>query len=222
MKRRPTTELLDVDVGTPAQIATALSDLRHINAWFGGVRTTRLLIEETVRTLRKRKLSLLEVASGSGFVPRKVADRIDECDISITLLDRVPSHLLNGDSNDIRHIAADALALPFTDNSFDLVSCCLFVHHLSPHEVIRFTNEALRVSRHAVLINDLIRHPIHLAMAYASLPLYRSHFTHHDAPASVRQAYTVEEMRSMLQKTIARKVEIQRHSIFRMGVIAWK
>ena len=56
-------------------------------------------------------------------------------------------------------LVADALALPFPDNSFDLVSCSLFAHHLEPAELERFTEEAWRVSRCAVLINDLVRHP---------------------------------------------------------------
>ena len=55
-------------------------------------------------------------------------------------------------------MAGDALALPFRDASFDLVSCNLFAHHLSPQELVRFVDEALRVCRVAVLINDLVRH----------------------------------------------------------------
>jgi len=96
------------------------------------------------------------------------------------------------------------------------------VHHLSPEQVTRFVNESLRVSRKAVLINDLIRHPLHLAMVYAGSPFYRSRLTRHDAPASVRQAYTISEMREMLNATTASRVEISHHYLFRMGVIVWK
>ena len=74
----------------------------------------------------------------------------------------------------------------------------------------------------AVIINDVVRDPIHLALVYLSLPLYRSHFTHHDAPASVRRAYTVAEMHQMLRETTAAKVDVERHRLFRMGAIAWK
>ena len=116
----------------------------------------------------------------------------------------------------------DALALPFRDTSFDLVGCGLFAHHLSPDQLVRFVNEALRVSRCAVLINDLIRHPTHLALVYAGVPLYRSRITRHDAPASVLQAYTPDEMREILGRTAAARVEIGRSYLFRMGVIAWK
>jgi hypothetical protein len=86
----------------------------------------------------------------------------------------------------------------------------------------RFVNEGLRVCRDAVLINDLVRCWPHLALVYAGLPLYRSRLTRHDAPASVRQAYTVEEMRALLRKTRASRVEIRRRFFFRMAVIVWK
>jgi hypothetical protein len=54
------------------------------------------------------------------------------------------------------------------------------------------------------------------------MPLYRSRLTRHDAPASVKQAYTIKEMREMLLKGGATKVEVQTHYLFRMGAIAWK
>jgi ubiquinone/menaquinone biosynthesis C-methylase UbiE len=121
-----------------------------------------------------------------------------------------------------RALVGDALALPFQDGSFDVVSSNLFIHHLMPEAVQQFVSEALRVCRKAVLINDLIRSPLHLALVYAGLPLFRSRLTWHDAPASVRQAYTIEEMRGMLKSTPAARVEISSHYLFRMGVIAWK
>jgi ubiquinone/menaquinone biosynthesis C-methylase UbiE len=143
------------------------------------------------------------VAAGAGFVPHAVSSRLQKLGVQlqVTLLDRVPSHLRDSSGNGTRAIAGDAVALPFADESFDLVSSCLFVHHLEPSDVVRFVNEGLRVCRTAVIINDVVRHPIHLALVYASLPLYRSRFTHHDAPASVRRAYTIRRMLAMLGRS---------------------
>ena len=165
-------------------------------------------------------LSMLEVAAGSGYVPERARQKLvhDGIELKVTLLDRAPSHLVNGN----RAIAGDVLALPFRDASFDLVGSVIFLHHLSPEQVIQSVNEALRVSRTAVLINDVVRHPMHLALVYAGLPLFRSRLTHHDAPASVRQAYTTAEIRDLLKRTSAARVEIHRHYLFRMGVMVWK
>jgi hypothetical protein len=220
MKRIPRAELLDSDAGTREEIAGSLADLRWFNRNFGGLKTTRSLVEEVVRSTGADQLSLLEVAAGSGDVPLYARKKLSArgIDLAVTLLDRSAAHVGNGG----RSVVGDALALPFHDGSFDLVSCGLFAHHLSPKEVVRFVNEGLRVCRRAMLINDLIRHSLHLAVAYAGLPLYRSRLTRHDAPVSVRQAYTLPEMRDILRCTNASRIKITRHYFFRMGVIAWK
>lgn len=224
MRRVVIPELLDAGSGTAAELAIALSDLRHINQWFGGIAASQSMIAQVSRKLALSSLSLLEVAAGAGYVPQAASVRMRKLGVhvQVTLLDRAHAHLKNGSGNGTSAVAGDALALPFADGSFDLVSCCLFAHHLEPHEVVQFVNDGLRVCRAAVIINDVVRDPIHLALVYLSLPLYRSHFTHHDAPASVRRAYTVEEMHQMLLKTTAASVEIERHPLFRMGAIAWK
>ncbi len=224
MKRVVTPELLDSDSGTTVEIAAALSDLRQINRWFGGVATTQSMIARLVRKHGARSLSLLEVAAGSGHVPHAASARMDKLGVrlQVTLLDRAPSHLKNGSENGSSAVAGDALALPFADGSFDLVSSCLFAHHLEPPEFVQFVNESLRVSRRAVIINDVVRAPIHLVLVYVSLALYRSRFNRNDAPASVRRAYTVREMNEMLGQTMAARVEIRRRPVFRMGAIAWK
>jgi hypothetical protein len=220
MKRVPTPELLDTDSGTPGEIAASLDDLRRINLWFGGISTTEAMIRRVARSIKASKLSLLEVAAGSGYVPRIAREHLQRegLELQVTLLDRAATHL-NGNN---LVVAGDALALPFLDASFDLVSCNLFAHHLSPESFVKFATEALRVCRVTVLINDLVRHPLHLSLVYAGLPLYRSRLTRHDAPASVRQAYTPDEMRALLARTSAARVEIHRHYLFRMGVIAWR
>ena len=219
MKRQPGLELLDSDAGTPREVAGTLRDLQMFNQWFGGVRTTEKLVRHALDRNPKQSASLLEVAGGAGFVPAKVRERLSpQLDLTITILDRARTHL-NGSN---RAIAGDACALPFADSSFDLVSCNLFVHHLAPGEIHQFAREALRVCRVAFLINDLVRDPLHLALTYAGFPLYRSRITRNDAPASVQQAYTPGELLDLLQPLSPQPVQISRHYLYRMGIIAWK
>ena len=86
--------------------------------------------------------------------------------------------------------------------------------------------EGLRVSRRALLINDLIRHPLHLALAFSGFPLMRSRIAWLDGLTSVRRAYIPAEIRTMLVSVISANVgmhvEISRNYLFRMGVIVWK
>jgi ubiquinone/menaquinone biosynthesis C-methylase UbiE len=224
MQRINTPELLDSPDCPPHEIEASLRDLSRINRWFGGVATTRKLIERVAAATRKKHFELLEVAAGFGEIPKLAAQQLARQGITleITHLDRAPSHLLPGTHT----VVADALALPFPDSSFDLVSSSLFAHHLEPDELARFATEALRVTRHAVLINDLIRHPLHLALVYAGFPLMRSYVSRVDGVASVRRAYVPEEMREILASASSNsstpQLDISRHYLFRMGVIAWK
>ena len=124
MRRIPTHEFLDNDEGTPREIADAITDLRMFNRWFGGLSCTSRLVEQVARKTKSSSLSWLDVAAGGGYVPRTVRDRLATSNLvfDITLLDRVATHLGNG----ARAVVGDALALPFRDASFDLVSSELF------------------------------------------------------------------------------------------------
>lgn len=221
MKRKVIAELLDDDLGTPEEVADSLKDLRHINDWFGGTRTTLSLLRSVAREAGTNELSLLEIGSGHGDVPlaAKHALQEDGLTLRVTLLDRVWSHL---PSKGVAAVSGDALRLPFRDNTFDVIGCSLFAHHFEPDTLPLMVKEALRVCRRAVLINDLIRSRVHLGLVYAGLPLFRSQITWHDAPASVRRAYTMSEMKSLLAAVPARRIDASRHFLFRMGVLIWK
>jgi ubiquinone/menaquinone biosynthesis C-methylase UbiE len=220
MQRVSAPEILDTDACPPHEVEKSLRDLGRINRWFGGVATTRSMIERVASATGYKHLSVLEVAAGYGEVPRAAGEHLRRKGITLDVLclDRVRSHLRKGKGS---AVVADALALPFPDNSFDLVGCSLFAHHLEPAELAYFVSEALRVSRRAVLINDLIRHAMHLALVYAGFPLMRSYVSRVDGVASVRRAYVPEEVKQILSSH-NRKIEISRHYLFRMGVIVWK
>ena len=235
MERTVTPELLDTDQGTPAEVEQTMRDLRFINRWFGGISTTRRMLEKVLgcptpvdpgfgptgwgRFSPTPEVTLLDVGAGSGDVSLSSARQLaPQTRIRVTLLDRMPAHMPR---NGAGRIAADALSLPFLDSSFDLVTCSLLVHHLEHSQIVRFVNEALRVARIAVLLNDLRRAPLHLALLYAGFPLF-GRLTRHDGVASVRRSYTPREMLDMLRQTRAASVELEPHYLFRMGIVAWK
>ncbi|MDP9269294.1 MAG: methyltransferase domain-containing protein [Acidobacteriota bacterium] len=220
MRRSVVPELLDTDAGTPSEIEASLADLRAINRRFGGSETLYSLVRGVARECCLTQLSLLDVAGASGDVPHAVQSRLrrDGVELDVTLLDRATTHL----GRQFPAVAADALKVPFADGSFDLVSCSLFLHHLEPGEIVAFVEEGLRVARHAVLLNDLRRSRLHLTLVYAASPLFGSRLTRHDAPVSVRRAYTPSELAEMLRRTHATECSIRNTFFFRMGAIAWK
>jgi ubiquinone/menaquinone biosynthesis C-methylase UbiE len=224
MQRIDAPEILDSDDCSPVEVTTSMKDIGRVNRWFGGVATTQKMIERAAQATGVRHLSLLEVAAGGGEVPQIVQRKLERrgIDLDVTLLDRAQSHL----PPRTPAVVGDGLILPFADDAFDLVSCVLFAHHLDQHQLAHFVREGLRVSRRAVLINDLVRHPAHLALAFAGFPLMRSRVAWRDGLTSVRRAYVEEEIRSLITASFADgaqpQIETSRNYLYRMGVIVWK
>lgn len=220
MKRIVVPELLDSDAGTRQEVEGSLTDLRMFNRFLGGVHTTSQVLQKIAKRYGLKKIAWLDVAGAAGDVASLAQGSLQDAGIECetVILDRMATHM-NGN---FAAVCGDALSLPFADDSFDAVGCSLFAHHLEPEEIQHFAREGLRVARYAFFIHDLVRHPLHLALAYAGFPLYRSRITRHDAPASVRRAYTVSEMTSILKSTGASRIEVETHFLFRMGAIAWK
>jgi ubiquinone/menaquinone biosynthesis C-methylase UbiE len=219
MRRVVRPELLDSGDAPQQEVLTSLADLKRINRWFGGISTTKHLIQRALSRSSSPCASILDVGAAAGDGPRKVCESFPQ--LRFTLLDRDRSHF-DGTRSIMSCVAGDALTLPFAPGSFDFVTCSLFAHHLEPEELRAFANEALRVARTALLINDLRRSAIHLGLVYLGQPLFRSRITRHDTVASVQRAYTAAEMKSILYATSAREVEIHNTFLYRMGAIAWK
>ena len=223
MKRVVTPELLDSDAGTGQEIAASLGDLRRINRWFGGVRLFCKLVQTVAEREHVNELSLLDVAAGRADLPYEAARQLRRRGITlhVAALDRSVSHLSKASVE--RRFVGDALALPFAESSFDVVSSSLFLHHLEPEQVRQFLTEALRVAGRAVLIHDLRRHWLHWIFTYAGVPLFRSRLTRHDAPASVRRAYTSEEISQMVMDLPQSRGFVQFNAyLFRMGFVLFR
>jgi hypothetical protein len=213
---------LDGDAVSPKAVVESFGDLRKVNRWFGGVATTADLLRRAMQKTGLRSARVLEVAAGDGYSIASAVRRLkaEKLEVEPLCMDRREF------SQDVhcceRAVVGDALKLGFPPASFDFVSCGLFVHHLSPAQVIAFVDGALAVARHAVLINDLRRSPLHLALVYAGMPIFRSHIAFVDGLASVRQAYTPKELGGLIAQTKAASSEIRLRYLYRMGAIVWK
>jgi len=222
-------EWLDEDLGSPEEVASALRSLRWVNRLFGGTRMhQRLLLRATRDIPRQSCLHLMEVAAGHATVLQSATVRLQwPADrLRITLLDRSTQHFPKAAEwhpllPPPEHITADALHIPLPDNSVDIISNCLFLHHLSEDGIRRYLAEALRVARVAVLINDLERNWLHYQLARLMSLIDPSRISRHDGPVSVQQSYTPAELRLIAEETGC-PFEMHRGYLFRMGLILWK
>ena len=221
-------ELLDADLGTAEEVAASLKSLRQVNRWFGGNRTHRVLLQQVAERMRRREMHILEVASGRADVLQSAAKALMHrgMKLKLTLLDRSAQHLpANGEWD--RELPApallhgDALRIPLPDESVDVVSSCLFVHHLDEQQAALFFREALRVARVAVVVNDLERERTNYLLARLRALVDTSRMSRHDGPVSVRRSYTRQELKRLIGMTGC-DFEVKRRFLFRLGAVVWK
>lgn len=190
-------EILDGDI-SPAEAEASLSDIEWVHRKLGG----RLLLRHRLLPLLGslaggpgKTLSLLDLGCGSGHVGRDLVEAFARRGGSLHVfgLDLKVSHARLSARG--RSTAGDALRLPYTDGSADVVFSTLFLHHFSPDELPGLLAESRRVARKVVISYDLSRHRVARALISAVGPLaFRTRISTLDGRASVLAAYTRAEI----------------------------
>jgi ubiquinone/menaquinone biosynthesis C-methylase UbiE len=226
MRRIPSREWLDDDLGTPEEIRQSFDDLWRINRWLGGVSGCLHLLEDYFDRRGSRHTRVLDVGSGdsrlASYLQKELARRNRRAEF--VALDRRLSHLRNHhpSTGTLSRVVADVADFPFAEKSFEVVICNLFLHHFSGDEAVELLRRFARIASEAVLINDLDRHPLPYAFIRIAWPFARSRITRHDGAASVRQAYTKDELAALARRAGFKHFEVERLPAFRLGLALWK
>jgi ubiquinone/menaquinone biosynthesis C-methylase UbiE len=215
MKRVVTEELLDEHDAPREDMERSLRDLRRFNRWAGGTSTYLRL----VRRFAPNAKIVADLGAGT-------ADLLDAlpADVTTIAVDLNIKHLAyERDRSRAMRVVADAMRLPFRDNSVDIVTSSHFFHHFEPEENAAILNGALRVSRIGAMASDTRRNylPYLFTWLLAKLHLV-GRITAYDAPASVARGYTADEARAVGEKTNARRVKVVTTVPFRFGLLLWK
>ncbi len=195
-------EWMDLPGGDPHELADMFKDLRRVNHWLGGWDMTARGLTHLLGDHKPGShLTILDVASGSADIPQRVSQHAQRQGqrISSFAIDNNPEVLKLaqqlGGSDTVQLVAADALHLPFVDDAYDVAACSFFLHHLEPEDVVVALREMRRVSRHGVVINDLVRSwRSYLGALLFARIFTRNRISRHDAPLSARRAYTRAEL----------------------------
>lgn len=189
-------ELMDDPSIDPADHRRALAALARLNRVSNSAGVLWPAIRDLARRL-SRAVRVLDVATGSGDVPAGLATRaartgvaleISACDLSPTAID-----LARQRTRDVRFFVHDAIneKLP---PGYDVVTCSLFLHHLSSDEGASLLVNMRQAAGRLILVNDLARSRFnYLGVWFACRLLTRSPVVRFDGPASVRSAYTPGE-----------------------------
>ena len=212
-------EVMDQPGLDPKEHAKALMGLRRINAISRCSAGLFRPIEALAITQPAKPLRVLELACGGGDTAIDLALMAKRKGLSLDIhaCDLNPEAVAIAQTNAVRRQAAltvftaDALAKPTDHNSFDVVYCTLFAHHLDELDVVRLLEVMALRSRKLVLVDDLIRSRLGFALAWIGTRLLsRSWVVHTDGLLSVRAALQPDEMKSIAMQAGLNDAQIKR------------
>ncbi|HYM59629.1 MAG TPA: methyltransferase domain-containing protein [Thermoanaerobaculia bacterium] len=220
LRRIDAPELLDEGDVPPADVERSLRDIRWINRWLGGIALYRRLVRR-VAPDRRRPLTLLDVGTGTSDLLESVRDYQTLVRVGVDIKIEHLLYLRNGSL--VHRVVGDALRLPFRDGSADVVTSSHFFHHFSPEANAGILRDSLRVARHAVVVNDTVRHhtPL-LTVRLLSLLRVFGRITRYDAPASVLRGYTVAEALAVAEHVGAARSEVINVFPYRFAIVLKK
>ncbi len=225
--RTDSDELLDLGVGTDEDVKANFDDLRRINRYLGGISAlTRhiypFLLAHTGTT------TLVDIGTGSGDIGTVVTRWAKQHSIHLNMwgIDLSARNLLltrHESSATETRVQADAMDLPFKDGSVDYFISSLFLHHLPPEMVKRLLARTFQAANKGIIMSDLTRGRLPLIAFKLGQPIFaRSFLTRHDGVASIRRAYTPDELLHLAQAAGLSKARVYRHLGWRMTLVCEK
>jgi SAM-dependent methyltransferase len=108
-------------------------------------------------------------------------------------------------------VAGDALALPFTSQSFDFVIASQVLHHFPHDDAVRLVREMHRVAKRRVIIADLRRSWVAVGGLWlVSFPLGFHKVSRHDGVVSILRGFEPPELRDLVRDAVGIMPDVKR------------
>jgi 2-polyprenyl-3-methyl-5-hydroxy-6-metoxy-1,4-benzoquinol methylase len=221
------TELIDEPGIALEELSANLRDLERLNYLFGGTRLILRHLRPMLRRAEPAEIRILDVATGGADIPVAIVRwaRRQGRRVRIVGIDKNPQ-MLRATKDRMRQYPevsleiADALALPYPTASFDVVLCSLALHHFSYAQGVRLLGALDRIGRWGFIINDLVRSWHAYLLTWLAMRTFcRGRLVRHDGPLSIRRAYTLPELRAMVDEAGVGGVRIHPHPFFRVAIV---
>ncbi|HWO41764.1 MAG TPA: methyltransferase domain-containing protein [Candidatus Eisenbacteria bacterium] len=205
MKRSQEKELMDLAGQPKTLLEEDLGNLSMLNRFLGGSRAAIRGLSRAAQRQGGSEFSLLDLGTGSADIPAAIVDwaRRRGIAMSIVALDTNPITVQTALTRtrgipEVSIVRADAMRPPFPARSFDFVLASQLLHHFSAETIVGALRAWSELARKAIIISDLIRHPIAYHAVRCLTRLFtRNIMTLTDAPLSVKRAFTATEWREL-------------------------
>jgi 2-polyprenyl-3-methyl-5-hydroxy-6-metoxy-1,4-benzoquinol methylase len=198
-------ELMDRPQPVTAELVSDLRNLRQLNRHFGSYTLTTHFLQRWIQS--GAQLRVLDLATGSGDIPRLVIDYARKVGATVTVeaIDQQSSTLeiargLSADYPEIDFKQGDILFFG-EEGQYDIVLCSLALHHFDETAAVRLLERCWHLSRTYVLVSDLRRGFLASAGVYLLTALiYREPMTRTDGRLSAARAFSYREFRSLAER----------------------
>lgn len=195
-------EWMDKPQPVTTELMSDLRNLRLLNRWFGSYALVTRFLERWVQP--GTQLRVLDLATGSGDIPRLVVNFARKIGAKVTLdaIDQQSSTLeiargLSGNHPEITFRQADILSFS-PEEQYDVVFCTLVLHHFAEGEAVRVLERCRQLSKRFVLVSDLRRGWLASVGVYLLTGLvFREPMTRNDARLSAARAFSFNEFHSL-------------------------
>ena len=216
--RRDGTEILDGDGLDPRIVQRSMGDVARANALFGGASALLAELEPTLRSLPP-VATLLDIGTGLGDIPAQARNRAKGHGVELHTvgLDIAPELAAASAEKVDAAVCADALRLPFADDSIDVVTCSQVLHHFPGTSGTELLREMNRVARVRVVVSDLRRSWTAAGGLWvASFPLFFHPISRHDGVVSVLRGFTPVELERLVNQSVGANTRASRRFAFRV------
>ncbi|MEZ4830339.1 MAG: methyltransferase domain-containing protein [Bacteroidia bacterium] len=205
-RRTTLSEVMDDPSLSGQTLESELDNLDKINRLLGGKGVILQAVKEVVPNLANAETTILEIADlgcGGGDILRQIARWAGKSGAKVKLwgLDFNSACIRYAQQKslkfpEIEYKNADVFSGEIADNSYDIVICSLFLHHFPDERQEEIYRQLQRISRGAVIVNDLQRHWLPFFLFRMVTWVFR-------APAVVRYDGLISIMRGFSRKDLA-------------------
>ncbi|MBV6640260.1 MAG: methyltransferase domain-containing protein [Cyclobacteriaceae bacterium] len=201
-------------------LGITLKELDFINRWLGGDTISMSALDTILKNHRIN--SIVDLGCGSGKFLYRVLSKYPE--IACTGVDANPAIIDLAQKNypAIEFICQNILSEKFAIRRFDIIHCCLFLHHFTNEELIDLFGSLKKQARVGIMVNDLHRH----FLAYYAIQLLTSLFSksrlvRHDAKLSVQRGFNRTELEHILSAAGIKRYHLRWKWAFRWQLIIY-
>jgi 2-polyprenyl-3-methyl-5-hydroxy-6-metoxy-1,4-benzoquinol methylase len=216
-------ELMDRPQPVTRELERDLANLRSFNRWFGGHRLVRHFLRRWLRPNGKARI--LDVATGSGDIPRLIVDHARRQNVSVHIdaIDQQASTIeiargLSVAYPEIDFYCADLFEWNLPE-LYDIVLCSLTLHHFSNDGAVRVLQKVRELSIARILVADLRRARwLTCAVYLVTAAIYRDEMTKTDARLSAARAFSFGEMDELAECAGWRNFGHQKFGVGRQAI----